>query len=365
MQFFDLGIRQMRLIIGDVCNLQCGYCSVCDVKKGRNNMPKTLSEDMKQYLIWLNKHAGREIDINFFGGEPLIFFDRIKKLTEFFQGLPNSIYTFSITTNGKLMDEEKLKWFTENKVSICYSYDGGNSVKTRGYDVWEDKKDLILATEDVWFSVVMTSQSYIYDVCKKLQEIDEEYRKIHGHCINVNMIDVMENVDGFRDMTLTDIDLNELHNQYDKLFKCYLKYKQIEDEQEKINYYLSHGKIIDRANMLVNKVINNIGNGYRLTHFCAEYFENLSVDLDGGIYNCLFESKPFLHVTDGSEKILRGIMEDEYRLMKRKDELCRDCQAWPLCDGGCKNNTDPEGLRKWCEVQRTAMNTLLEIVEEA
>ena len=328
-------------------------------------MPAKLSEQMKEYLLWLNENAGRRINIEFFGGEPLLFFDRIKEIYEFFHSMSNCIYTFSLTTNGKLMDEEKLEWLNARFFSICYSYDGPRSEEIRGYDVWKEKKDMILNTNDVYLSSVLTSKSYIYDVCSSLQKIQKEYRAKNGYDINVSMTDVMENINGHRDKSLTVIDIEEMKRQYRDLLSYYIKYESITNKEQAENFYNEYNIIINRARGIVQgKVVNTIEDGFRLTHFCGEFFYNISIDLDGNVYDCLFSSEPILHVNDNSEKVLRTMMENEYPLMKRKDTLCRNCYAWPLCDGGCKNNLEPEALKKWCQVQQAIMDVVIEIADK-
>lgn len=116
----------MVLSLTNNCNLQCPYCFV-----QQNNQNMTL-EIAQQAVKWLKNNyklnPKNDMFINFFGGEPLLQFDQIiVPLVEENKKVNN--LTFGITTNGVLLDEDKVDFFYKNKIDILLSFDGVEEIQ--------------------------------------------------------------------------------------------------------------------------------------------------------------------------------------------------------------------------------------------
>ena len=117
------------LCITDACNLACKYCFV---EQHPNFMSLQTAKDIADWLYnncqikiknnWVNEKE--KCKINFFGGEPMLLFDEvIKPLIEYCKE-KNYEIDWGMTTNGTLLDEEKIKYLFDNKVGLLLSIDG-------------------------------------------------------------------------------------------------------------------------------------------------------------------------------------------------------------------------------------------------
>ena len=105
----------LTFIVTQGCNMNCPYCWV---KKDKAHLT---AEQMK--LAFDKVKEKGNVSVGFFGGEPLLYFDEIKKFTELVRDDPK-FKGFSLTTNGTLVTDEVIDWIKENKVGFILSYDG-------------------------------------------------------------------------------------------------------------------------------------------------------------------------------------------------------------------------------------------------
>ena len=128
-------LPQITFEVTDACNLKCKYCGYGEFYDDYDARSNNMLDEKKailllDYLIdkWnspLNTSQGREVFISFYGGEPLINMDFIRKIiTHMEQSI--QLYNkcrFSMTTNGILLDKY-LPWLVEHNVKLLISLDG-------------------------------------------------------------------------------------------------------------------------------------------------------------------------------------------------------------------------------------------------
>jgi sulfatase maturation enzyme AslB (radical SAM superfamily) len=125
----------IRLTLGRNCNLRCAYCIQCNA---RENFKNELSVD--DFIGHLKNFMGKKKIhvIEFWGGEPLVYFNKLKELHKKFVEKLN-VKSFWFATNGALLTDEITDFLIQNNFYISISYDGdGQSL--RGYDLEHDKK---------------------------------------------------------------------------------------------------------------------------------------------------------------------------------------------------------------------------------
>ncbi|MDF2948606.1 MAG: radical domain protein, partial [Sedimentibacter sp.] len=124
-------IKAMCLNMTHDCNLKCEYCFAS--QGTYNGAREILSlETGKKAFDFLVKNSGarRNLEVDFFGGEPLMNFETIKKLVDYGRSLEmdyNKHFRFTITTNGVLLDDEKIDYINENMDNVVLSIDGRKS----------------------------------------------------------------------------------------------------------------------------------------------------------------------------------------------------------------------------------------------
>lgn len=148
-------IFTLLIQFGLSCNYSCGYCS-------QRYLPFDESENLKDSSLLLEKIktlnlSGAEVQL--WGGEPLIYWKTIKKfvpaLRKFFNG------SIQITTNGSLLNDEKVEWCIENTVMIAVSHDGP-SQKVRSPDDILDNPNIVKCIENLTDASLMTFNPTIY-----------------------------------------------------------------------------------------------------------------------------------------------------------------------------------------------------------
>ena len=121
-------IKAMCLNIAHDCNLRCKYCfaSTGDYAGGRKLMSEEVGKAAIDFL--LKYSVGRKnLELDFFGGEPLMNIDVVKKVVEYARSKEkeyNKNFRFTMTTNGMLLDDEITDFLNREMSNIVLSVDG-------------------------------------------------------------------------------------------------------------------------------------------------------------------------------------------------------------------------------------------------
>lgn len=125
-------VKAMCLNIAHDCNLRCKYCfaSTGDFGKGRKLM--TFETGKKAIDFLLEKSLDRKnLELDFFGGEPLMNFDVVKQIVEYARSREAEYgkkFRFTITTNGVLLDDDKIDFINREMSNVVLSIDGRKEV---------------------------------------------------------------------------------------------------------------------------------------------------------------------------------------------------------------------------------------------
>lgn len=139
------GISVMVFQVTQMCNLKCSYCP--HAQENNNWMRKHASVKMSKEMAFkgidfLTDHSydKENIDISFFGGEPLIEFSLIKEIVLYAEKkLHNKHIIFNISTNALLLSEEKIDFFAKHRFCISISIDGPRDIHDRNRKDWNGK----------------------------------------------------------------------------------------------------------------------------------------------------------------------------------------------------------------------------------
>ena len=121
-------LKAICLHVAHGCNMRCGYCFAGD---GEYNGSKALMDDVTakaaiDFLIRESKNR-RNLEVDFFGGEPLLNFDVIKNTVKYARSIEKSAnknFRFTLTTNGILIDDEVIEFSNEQMSNVVMSLDG-------------------------------------------------------------------------------------------------------------------------------------------------------------------------------------------------------------------------------------------------
>lgn len=327
----DNVIKALCLHIAHDCNLRCNYCfaSQGDFKGDRSLMDLNVGKRALEFLIE-NSGNRRNLEVDFFGGEPLMNFDLVKELVHYGRQLEkknNKHFRFTITTNGILLDEDKIDFINEHMDNVVLSLDGRKEINDNmrktvsgkgSYDIILPKfKDLIKKRGDKDYYIRGTFTSYNLDFSNDaLDFYHKGFRKI-------SIEPVVTEPD--MDYALREEHIGSILEEYEKFSKEYINIKK----QDK-DFLFFHFMIdLNQGPCLAKRAVG-----------CGAGSEYMAVTPQGDLYPC------HQFVGDESFKIgdvFTGINNEELREeFKRANvfnkEECRNCWARFYCSGGCHAN---------------------------
>ena len=128
-------VKALCLHVAHTCNLNCGYCFA---SQGKYHGDRALMsfEVGKQALDFLMDHSGtrRNLEVDFFGGEPLMNWDVVKRLVEYARSVEKERgknFRFTLTTNGMLIDDDVIDFANREMSNVVLSLDGRKEINDR------------------------------------------------------------------------------------------------------------------------------------------------------------------------------------------------------------------------------------------
>lgn len=330
MPFLPMKIQNIFIMLGFGCNFNCRYCLQEGLNKDKENTKNIKQEINPDIYKFINQCANNLndneiLDIRFYGGEPLLYFDKIKTIVNELKN--NKKIVFSIITNGSLLNKEMVDFFNKYKMPVSISWDGTNVEKTRFVDVFKNKKDLIFKLNRLCVSGVLSSYVYPKELLHDISVLDEEYFKIHNHHI-------MENLDLLLDTNLYDrtlvnnIDFSKVYNDIDELCNKFIY------DIEKLSFIERH-YIENLIKSVKYFYINNGKDDIHPICSCNNGYSILNIDILGNLYYCHNSHEIAGNIYDDYFKYLNNIIEKDLSIISKKN-YCKDCIGDCICDGGCK-----------------------------
>lgn len=344
-------IKAMCLHIAHDCNLRCEYCfaSTGDFGVGRKLMSFETGKAAIDFL--LEKSANREnLELDFFGGEPLMNFGVVKQIVEYARSREaeyNKRFRFTITTNGLLLDEDKMDFINKEMSNVVLSIDGRREVNDRTrkrvdgsgcYDTIMPKfKTLVEKRGHENYYVRGTFTKYNLD-------FSEDVYHLFGEGFDQISVEPVVGEES-NPYAITDKELPAVFSEYERLAA---RIADGRSRGERFNFF--HFMLdLDQGPCAIKRLRG-----------CGSGNEYVAVTPDGDIYPC--------HQFVGNEEYKMGSLNDGSfnTEMKKKfasahiytKEQCRSCWAKFYCSGGCNaNNYIYEGdilkpHKMSCELQK-------------
>ena len=324
-------IKALCLHIAHTCNLNCEYCFA---SQGKYQGERALMsfEVGKRAFDFLIENSGtrRNLEVDFFGGEPLMNFDVVKQLVAYARSIEkahNKNFRFTLTTNGMLIDDDVIDFCNKEMSNVVLSLDGRKEVHDR-------------------FRVDYAGNGSYDKILPKFKRLVEKrggkdyyMRGTFTHANTDFTNDIFHMADlGFTELSmepvvcppgdkyaLTEDDLPIVKEQYEILAKEMLKRKK---EGRPFTFY--HYMLDLKNGPCIYKRITGCGSG-------TEY---MAVTPWGELFPC--------HQFVGDEKYSLGNIYDGIKNKAVQDEFrycnayarkeCKDCWAKLYCSGGCAAN---------------------------
>ncbi|MBR1669785.1 MAG: thioether cross-link-forming SCIFF peptide maturase [Butyrivibrio sp.] len=344
-------VKALCLNIAHDCNLRCRYCFADEGEyHGKRGL---MSEEVgKAALDFLVENSGnrRNLEVDFFGGEPLMNWEVVKKIVEYGRSIEKEKgknFRFTITTNGTLLNDEILEYVNKEMGNIVLSIDGRKEVN----DAMRPKRGGQGCYDEIvpkFLKVARSRHQLRYFVRGTFTHNNLDFSEDVRHLADLGFkqISVEPVVAKPSDWySLKDEDIPVLCDEYDKLAKFY-----IERHKEGKGFNFFHFNIDLEGGPCVAKRLSGCGSG-------CEY---LGVTPWGELYPC--------HQFVGNEdfimgNVFDGITRPDIRERFKKSNVysrpeCEKCFARYYCSGGCAANAynfngDIDTTYKHgCELQR-------------
>ena len=323
-------VKAMCLNIAHDCQLRCKYCfaSTGDFGQGRKLMTYETGKNAIDFLLE-NSGDRKNLELDFFGGEPLMNFKVVKQIVEYARSREaeyNKKFRFTITTNGLLLDDDKIEFINKEMSNVVLSIDGRKEIND-------------------YFRVLPNGQG-CYDMIlpkyKKLVEGrgDKEYY-VRGTFTNKNLdfsndvfalyeagfdqISIEPVVGEGDEYALTEKELHAEFKEYENLAN-----RILENEKKGGKFNFFHFMIdLDQGPCAIKRLRGcGCGNDY------------VAITPDGDIYPC--------HQFVGMEEYKMGNIDEGTFNQEMKADFanchvyskpeCRKCWAKFYCSGGCNAN---------------------------
>ena len=324
-------VKALCLHVAHSCNLTCSYCFA---GQGRYSGERALMsyEVGKQALDFLVAHSGsrRNLEVDFFGGEPLLNFDVVKRLVAYARSIgkeAGKVFRFTLTTNGMLIDDEVIEFCNREMSNVVLSLDGRKEI--------HDRFRVDFAGQGSWEKIVPKFQRLVEKRGGKNYYMRGTFT--HANPDFLRDIETMLRL-GFTELSmepvvcspddpsaLTEEDVKIVMRQYEELAELMLR-----REREGRPFTFYHYMLDPEGGPCLYKRISGCGSG-------TEY---MAVTPWGDLYPC--------HQFVGEEAFCLGNIRDGVTNTALREEFkavnvyarpeCADCWAKLYCSGGCAAN---------------------------
>jgi uncharacterized protein len=357
-QFSDTRVfKSLCLIITQKCNFRCTYC----FEKGKKT---TSSEDVmsieigkKSLDLITNLSKNRiNIEVDFFGGEPLLYMDTLMKIVGYGRELEkkyNKIFWFSLTTNASLLTDKMIDFLKQENISLILSIDGCEKNHNK-YRVYENGRGTFVDTLKGIQKVIQSGHEGYYTRGTYTKETSDFLDQIfYLENIGINQISFEPVVSSDPAIGFSQEDLPLLKKQYEELAKEYLIHRET---NKNLRFY--HFEVDLEEGACLPKLLTSCGAG-------VEY---LSVSPNGKLYPChQFDGNSEYELGNVEQGIQNHPLVEEFRDLTQvaKKEKCMLCWARTLCGGGCLannltiNNNLSSLYDVGCEIQKIRLEAAL------
>jgi len=349
-------VKALCLLVTQDCNLRCAYCfaDAGEYSTGRGLMSEATAKAAIDFLI-RNSGSRKNLEVDFFGGEPLMNFDVVKETVRYGrqqEKVHGKNIRFTLTTNAYHVTDEMVDFLNREMKNIVISIDGRKEVhdEVRKNVRGEGSYDRVLANakrivegrkgKEYYIRGTYTAKNlnFSQDVCAIADE-------------GFDQISVEPVVSG-GDYAIKWEHLMQIKHEYDMLAREYVKRKE-----EGKPFHFFHFMIDLESGPCLNKRLRGCGAG-------SEY---LAVTADGKLYPChQFAGKEGFQMGDvWSDDIDAALREEFLSTHVFSKKGCADCWAKYYCSGGCAANAYfstgslKEPYKIGCEAEKKRIETAI------
>lgn len=322
-------VKSICLHVAHDCNLRCEYCfaSTGDYHTGRQLMPKETACQAVDFLI-RNSGSIKNVEIDFFGGEPLLNFSVVKQTVAYARDIQEQFHKnfyFTITTNGLLLDDEKIEFINKYMDNVVISIDGRKEIHDAirydragngTYDTIVPKAQKLVSGRN--------GKSYFIRGTYTARNLDFSNDVRHLTSLGFKEISVEPVVGEGRSFDITKKMVPTILEEYERFAVEYV------GRAANYDYRFYHFNLDLYGGPCI----------YKRLAACGAGNEYLAISPTGDIYPChQFVGQPKFKIGDLCSGVTREDIVKEFgsNNILHKDK-CQNCWARLFCSGGCHAN---------------------------
>ena len=324
-------VKALCLHVAHVCNLNCSYCFASQGKYHGERAVMSF-EVGKRALDFLVEHSGtrKNLEVDFFGGEPLMNFDVVKRLVEYARSIEkekNKNFRFTLTTNGVLVDDDVIEFSNREMSNVVLSLDGRKEV--------HDKFRVDYAGKGSWEKIVPKFQKFV-------EARGGKNYYMRGTFTHHNP-DFLEDIKTMLDLGFTELSMEPVVCAADDPSALTEEDRKIVEKQyEDLAFLMLEREKAGKPFTFYHYMIDLTGGPciYKRISGCGSGTEYMAVTPWGDLYPC--------HQFVGEEKfklgdVFKGVdnveAQNEFASCNVYErEECASCWARLYCSGGCAAN---------------------------
>jgi len=352
-------LKALCLHVAHDCNLACSYCfaSKGSYRVAKNLMPGAVAFKAVDFLA-ANSGNKKNIEIDFFGGEPTLNFQVVKDTVDYSRQVTERTgkhFHFTITTNGTLLNNDIINYINNHMDNVVISLDGRPEIHNGIRRTANGKETYHTILPDA-LRLIKTRGQKSYFVRGTFTSHNTDFYKDVLHLADAGFAEIsMEPVVGSgKELHLNNSHLPEILNSYEQLAGSYLDRIQ---EGRPFKFYHFNVDIYQGPCLA------------KRTTACGAGTEYLAVTPEGDLYPChQFVGEPAFKMGNLDTGITDDTLGKQFGMVNIfTKETCRTCWAKLFCSGGCHANayytnrdiTQPEEL--FCVMQKKRLECALMI----
>lgn len=327
-------IKALCLNVAHDCNLKCKYCFAKQGDFGGNAelMPLEIGKKAMDFLV-ANSGNRRNLDVDFFGGEPLMNWEVVKELVKYGREIEKPAgknMRFTITTNGVLLDDEKIDFINEHMHNVVLSLDGRKEINDNMRLTVNDKGSYDVIVPKFQKLVSQRPKDKYYYVRGTFTRNNLDFSKDINHFADLGFeLTSVEPVvdDESNPFALREEDLPKIFEEYEN-YAAELAERQLKGEKLKFFHFMID---LNQGPCVIKRITG-----------CGAGNEYISITPNGDIYPChqFVGKEEFIMANLNDEKI--EIPEDMREMFRNahvyNKEECKTCWNKFYCSGGCHAN---------------------------
>lgn len=326
-------LKTICLVLNNSCNLNCQYCFA---NKGKYDKPneqmkfEKAKEALDNLIRCVRNNNGNELTVAFFGGEPLLSFELIKRVVEYMKNKADElICKYMITTNGTLITPEIANFFEVNKFNVTISIDGNEAQHNifRKYISGKGSYSTVMNAVNMFknkapINARITIASHNTDIFKAVESI-----------VNLGI----KRITFALDYKISESDYITFESSFKQLIEKYIT-------------DIKSGKYYDITN--ITSVLASIVLHQRCKAHCNAGISYITLSADAKYYRCprFVGNEPFcMGTVEESHTLLNNMQKFKASLGEsaiKRNLNCENCPYVYLCGGVCYHHAYVAGFHE-------------------